>query len=103
MTILDASTPSKTVTTVRPSGEIDIFTSRALREQLLNALDSSRGPLVLDVSGLVFCDVSGLAVLVGVQRRARSMGITFALTAPSPYMVSLLHVTGLSRAIRVVA
>jgi anti-sigma B factor antagonist len=103
MTTLDASAPAKTTTTVRLSGEIDIFTSKALREQLMSLLASSRGVLILDLSDLLFCDASGLAILVGVQRRARSMGITLALAAPSPYMSDLLRSTGLGRAIPVLA
>ncbi|MEV4178006.1 STAS domain-containing protein [Nonomuraea sp. NPDC049709] len=84
-------------TTVHLSGEIDIFTSKALRTRLMDELDRSREFLVLDVSGLAFSDVSGLAVLVGVQRRARSMGITVVLTAPSPRMSTMLRITGLGR------
>lgn len=78
-------------------GEIDIFTSPALRERLLRALRLSTGPLVLDLSRVSFCDVSGLAVLVGTQRRARALGITLRLAAPSSQTVRLLRVTGLDR------
>lgn len=84
-------------TVVRLSGDIDIFTSKAMRTRLVDALGSSHELLVLDLSDLEFCDSSGLGVLVGVQRRARSMGITLALTAPTPHMSRLLHVTGLDR------
>ncbi|TDD25474.1 STAS domain-containing protein [Nonomuraea diastatica] len=84
-------------TVVRLSGDIDIFTSKAMRTQLMDALDSSHELLVLDLSDLEFCDSSGLGVLVGVQRRARSMGVTLALTAPTPHMSRLLRVTGLDR------
>ncbi|GAA3527158.1 STAS domain-containing protein [Nonomuraea rosea] len=103
MTALAISAPGQSATTVRLSGEIDIFTSKALREQLMNILYASRRLLVLDLSELVFCDSSGLAILVGVQRRAKSMGITLALASPTPYMSNLLRVTGLGRAIPVVA
>ncbi|MEV0384904.1 STAS domain-containing protein [Nonomuraea sp. NPDC050643] len=99
MTVLD-TTPPGTLdpsTTVRLSGEIDIFTSKALRAQLMDVLDRSQGVLVLDMSGLVFGDVTGLAVLVGVQRRARQMGITLVLNAPSPRLATMLRITGLSK------
>lgn len=85
-------------TTIVPLyGEIDIFTSPALRERLLRALRLSTGPLVLDLSRVSFCDVSGLAVLVGTQRRARALGITLRLAAPRSQTVRLLRVTGLDR------
>ncbi|MFI7703125.1 STAS domain-containing protein [Nonomuraea sp. NPDC049480] len=101
ISILDTSSPDadepSVPTIVQLTGEIDIFTSSALRGQLLAALRHSSDLLILDLSGLVFCDSSGLGVLVGVQRRARSMGITLALSTPSPYMSALLRSTGLDR------
>lgn len=90
-------------TTVHLSGEIDIFTSKALRQQLLTTLRYSTGLLVLDLSQMSSCDVSGLAVLVGIQRRARAQGVTVALTAPRPYMSQLLHTTGLDRSLPMMA
>ncbi|WP_285776530.1 STAS domain-containing protein [Microtetraspora sp. NBRC 13810] len=90
-------------TTVHLSGEIDLLTSPALRERLLAALRSSASLLILDLSGVSFCDASGLAVLVGIQRRARPMGITLALAAPRPHMSKLLRITGLDRHLPVTA
>ncbi|WP_433435542.1 STAS domain-containing protein [Nonomuraea sp. CA-141351] len=89
-------------TTVHLVGEIDIFTSKALRRQLLITLRHSTSPLIIDLSQVPFCDVGGLAVLVGIQRRARAQGITLALAAPRPEVFRLLHVTGLDRGLTLV-
>ncbi|MFI7639021.1 STAS domain-containing protein [Nonomuraea sp. NPDC049400] len=86
-------------TTIRLSGELDIFTSPTLRSRLLDVLKSSTSLLILDLSAVSFCDASGLAVMVGIQRRARSMGISLALAAPRPSMTRLLHITGLDRSL----
>ncbi|MEU7000414.1 STAS domain-containing protein [Nonomuraea sp. NPDC046570] len=91
-----ASRPVPTsATVVHLRGEIDIFTSNAMRERLLHALRSDPSMLVCDLSGVSFCDTSGLAVLVGVQRRARVMGIPMGLTAPPAQTATLLRLTGL--------
>jgi anti-anti-sigma factor len=101
MTILDTSSldadEASVPTVIQLTGDIDIFTSAALRGQLLEALRHSSDLLILDLSRVSFCDSSGLGVLVGVQRRARSMGITLALTTPTSYMSELLRTTGLDR------
>ncbi|MFE3451320.1 STAS domain-containing protein [Nonomuraea sp. NPDC059194] len=106
MTVIDASPLGRAgpsaPTTVHLSGEIDIFTSKALRLKLLGALRHSTSLLVLDLSQVSFCDATGLAVMVGIQRRARAQGITLALTAPRPYMSRLLHITGLDRSLPMV-
>ncbi|MGI5291259.1 STAS domain-containing protein [Nonomuraea polychroma] len=90
-------------TTIHLSGEIDLFTTAALRRQLLNVLRHSSNLLILDMSQVSFCDAGGLAVLVGIQRRARAQGIALTLTAPRPSMSRLLHLTGLDRSLRVAA
>ncbi|MEV4583232.1 STAS domain-containing protein [Nonomuraea jabiensis] len=89
-------------TTVRLTGEIDICTSPALRSRLLGTLKYSTSLLILDLSAVSFCDAAGLAVLVGIQRSARTRGITLALAAPRPVMSKLLHITGLDRSLPMV-
>ncbi|MFC4116313.1 STAS domain-containing protein [Nonomuraea zeae] len=104
MTVIDtartAEAGTSAATTVHLSGEIDIFTSKALRRQLLDTLRHSTNLLILDLSQVSFCDSSGLAVLVGIQRRARDLGITFALANPRPYTSEVLRLTGLDRSLR---
>ncbi|MEU7897169.1 STAS domain-containing protein [Nonomuraea sp. NPDC049152] len=84
-----------TATVVHLRGVIDIFSSNALRQRLLRLLPTSEGTLICDLSCASFDDVSGLGVLVGARRRARSMGILLALAAPNPYTAELLRTTGL--------
>jgi anti-anti-sigma factor len=107
MTVIDTAPlgvadPSRP-TTVRLSGEIDIFTSAALRRRLMDTLHCSTNLLILDLSEVTFCDAGGLGVLVGIQRRARPMGITLALIAPRPFMSRLLRITGLDRGLPMMA
>ncbi|MGN9844967.1 STAS domain-containing protein [Nonomuraea sp. H19] len=90
-------------TTVYLSGEIDIFTSAALRRKLLHTLRSSTDLLVLDLSQVTFCDAGGLSVLVGIHHRARAQGITLALTGLRPCVSRLLHITGLDRSLPMMA
>jgi len=40
--------------------------------------------LIIDLCAVSPCDVAGLAVLIGTQRRATTRGITFRLSAPGP-------------------
>ncbi|GAA3611469.1 hypothetical protein GCM10022419_115620 [Nonomuraea rosea] len=107
MTVIDTARPAEAgasaATTVHLSGEIDIFVSKALRRRLLDTLRHSTNLLILDLSQVSFCDSSGLAVLVGIQRRARARGITLALANPGPYTAHILHITGLDRSLQIMA
>lgn len=84
-------------TVVRLRGALDIDAAPALREHLIDVLHRGAGPLVLDLSQVLSCDASGLAVLIGTQRRAGLLGVTMRLAAPSLPVTRVLRSTGLDR------
>ena len=85
------------VTIAELAGELDIASVPRLREQLLALLRPASGRLVIDLSGVTFCDASGLAVLVGTGRRARLLGGFLRLAAVPPEVSRILRSTGLDR------
>jgi anti-anti-sigma factor len=85
-------------TVVAIGGELDIATTAAFRNRILATLNNTTTPVIIDLSGVSFCDASGLAVLVGARRRATLLGLTIILAAPRPHMRKLLGITGLDRA-----
>lgn len=85
----------RTIVSLRDA--LDINAAPALRERLIGALHRGAGLLVLDLSHVPSCDVAGLPVLIGTQRRARQLGISVRLAAPSPAVVNVLRSTGLER------
>jgi anti-anti-sigma factor len=91
------------LTIARLKGDLDIATTPALRERLLSVLSPGVRLLVIDLSGVSFCDAAGLAVMIGTQRRARARGITVRLAAPRPQMAELLRITGLDRSLTICA
>ena len=101
MSLSVLSRPAVTIASLE--GELDIATTPALRERLLNVFRPGVRLLVIDLSGVSFCDVSALAVLVATQRRARRLGITVRLSAPRPQVTKLLRVTGLDQCFTICA
>jgi anti-anti-sigma factor len=91
------------VTIARLEGELDIATTPTLRERLLGVFRPGVRLLIIDLSGVSFCDVSALAVLVGTQRRATGLGVTVRLASPRPQMAKLLRVTGLDQCFTIYA
>jgi anti-anti-sigma factor len=78
------------------SGELGIASAPALREQLLSLLRAA-SHLTIDLSAVEHADASGLAVLVGTGRRARLLGGSLRLAAPSPEVARVLAATGLNQ------
>jgi anti-sigma B factor antagonist len=82
---------------VRLSGSLDFAAAKELRERLIDVLHRGASPLIIDLSRVPSGDASGLAVLIGTQRRARLLGSEMLLAAPSPPVAELLRSTGLHR------
>ena len=78
-------------------GALDTGAAPALRERLTGELRRGPALLVLDLSHVSSCDVVGLAVLIGAQRRARQFGLSVRLATPSPAVAHALRSTGLER------
>ncbi len=85
------------VTIAELTGEVDITSVPALREQLLRLLRPGFSRLVIDLSNVSFSDASGLAVLIGTGRRARLLGGFVRLAAVSPQVGHVMHLAGLLR------
>jgi anti-sigma B factor antagonist len=78
------------------AGEIDLYTAPRLQAELGAALAAGDPPrLVVDMSGVEFCDSTGMNVLLAAHRRASEQGGEFALAAPRPPVRKILQVTGL--------
>jgi anti-anti-sigma factor len=82
---------------VRLGGALDTAAAPALRDRLLGILHHGTRLLILDLSRVLLCDLAGLNVLISTQRRARLLGITVCLAAPSTQVANLLRSTGVDR------
>ena len=91
------SVPAGRRTIVRLRDDLGFATAPALRERLIDVLHRGTDLLVLDLSDVSSCDTAGLAVLIGTQRRARLLGITVRLVAPSLPVSKVMGATGLRR------
>lgn len=78
-------------------GEVDVANAYLLRERLLEVLRSNAPLLVVDLSGISFCDASGLAALVAARRRTHLLGGGLRLAGPRPQLLKVLRITGLYR------
>ncbi|MFF0430565.1 STAS domain-containing protein [Streptomyces sp. NPDC004520] len=81
-------------TLLTPVGELDHHTAELLRTPLDAALDAGRARIVVDCSGLEFCDSTGLNVLLGARLRAQAAGGGVHLVAMRPAVARVFHITG---------
>ncbi|MEO3976395.1 STAS domain-containing protein [Streptomyces sp. CAU 1734] len=79
---------------VRPMGELDHHTAGLLSAPLDEALAQGRSRLVVDCSGLEFCDSTGLNVLLAARLKAEAAGGEVHLAAMQPVVARVLEITG---------
>jgi anti-sigma B factor antagonist len=80
------------------AGELDIATAEQAYSYLSEVIDGRPAPVTVDLSGLTFCDASGLGVLARAARYARHKGRQLALTSARPSLLKIMRITGLDRA-----
>ncbi|GGX46560.1 STAS domain-containing protein [Streptomyces fructofermentans] len=74
------------------SGEMDLVTSPVLRQRVHDAVADGRHDVVLDLSGVLFCDSSGVGVLIATRRLMRSCQGRLRLILPAQGAVDGSHV-----------
>lgn len=87
---------------VRLAGDIDVYTVGRLRSELLDLSQRGRHLITVDMSGVTFCDSSGLGVMVGAYKRARNGGGLVVLVDVPEFIMRMLKITGLSKIFPVV-
>ena len=75
---------------------LDLDTAAALHTALEQALDRPAPRVVVDLSGLQFCDSTGLSAFVVGGKRAAGQGGWLRLAAPSDWMRGLFDTLGLT-------
>jgi anti-sigma B factor antagonist len=79
-------------------GELDIATADQAYTFISDVIDAWPTPVSVDLSGLTFCDASGLSVLAKIARHARQAGRQLRLIAARPSLLKIMRITGLDRA-----
>ena len=83
---------------VSVTGELDVATADQAYIYISDVIDAWPVPVSVDLSGLTFCDASGLGALARVARHARQAGRQLRLTAARPSLLKIMRITGLDRA-----
>lgn len=82
-------------TIVAVDGEIHVSTAPEFSGVLAATIESGRTQLVLDLSGVMFIDSTGLSVLLNALRRTTRAGGRMALVCTNPTVLRLFEITHL--------
>ncbi|KUH37024.1 MULTISPECIES: STAS domain-containing protein [Streptomyces] len=79
-------------TVLRVRGELDLVSSPVVRRRVHEVVADGRHDLVLDLSGVLFCDSSGVGVLIAARRLLHSCRGGLRLILPARGAVEGSHV-----------
>jgi anti-anti-sigma factor len=74
------------------SGRIDMTTSDAFRDRLLEVLAAGK-PLVVDLSGVSYVSSAGLRALMLGSRQAHTARTRLAVAAPQPVVMEIFKIS----------
>ncbi|WP_329560793.1 STAS domain-containing protein [Kitasatospora sp. NBC_01266] len=75
-------------------GELDHDAAGTLREALAAAVAAGRPRILVDCADLLFCDSSGLNVILRARLAAREAGARIELSALRPTVARVFEITG---------
>ncbi len=87
---------------VAVAGELDILTAPQLQRELDAVLDRRIARVVLDLRAVEFFGSSGVAIVDGLDRRARASGFTAVVVCDVPAILRVLEIAGLAERIQFV-
>ena len=83
------------------AGEIDVLTVTQLSALVNEELAEPPARIVLDMSGVTFCDSQGLGTLVVLSRKASHAQSVLMLTNVGDFLMRVLDITGLRGALMI--
>ena len=98
MTQIEDQTPADReprIEVLRVPEELDLASADGLAEQAYAAIASRAWLLLLDLTGLSFCDARGLSAFVRIANHADVAGCQYGLIAPQPPITKILRIGGL--------
>jgi len=82
-------------------GELDLVSHDELDDAVDAAVRNDPTDLVLDLTGLTFCDSTGLGLFVRSHRRMTDCGGRLSLVGVQPQVLKVIKLTGLDAALRI--
>lgn len=88
---------SATACLMSVEGEVDVYTSPQVKQELVALAESGVTHVILNLSQVEYLDSTGLGVLISGLKRLRENGGNLALVGPGMRILRIFEITGLDR------
>lgn len=88
---------------VKICGEIDHHSAKSAREEIDDKFKSEGCKnMILDMSGITFCDSSGLGLIMGRYKTVTEEGGELYVQRPSPSVDKMIRLSGMDRLVGII-
>src|SRR3954454_12351208 len=94
---VDTQTPQEGVAVVGLSGEVDVYTSPRVKQEIVDLLNRGLTRIIVDTTKVEYLDSTGLGVLIGGLKRARERDGDLRLICDNPRILRIFEITGLTK------
>jgi len=85
------------VAVIALGGEVDVYTSPRLKQEMVDLLNKGTTRLIIDLSAVDYLDSTGLGVLIGGLKRAREREGDLRLICNNLRILRIFEITGLTK------
>jgi anti-sigma B factor antagonist len=78
-------------------GEVDIYTSKNLKDKLYDIIESKQADLIIDCKELNYIDSTGLGIFVGALKKAKQYDKKIIISNLKDNIKKLFIITGLDK------
>jgi anti-sigma B factor antagonist len=94
---VETRSPREGVAVIALGGEVDVYTSPRLKQEMVDLLNRGIVNLVVDLSSVEYLDSTGLGVLIGGLKRAREHAGDLRLICDNVRILRIFEITGLTK------
>jgi len=92
---IDIQAPEAQTRIIHLEGEVDVYTSMQLKQDIARIIEEGVKFIVLNLSKVEYLDSTGLGVLIGSLKRLRENGGNLVVVSPSVRIMRVFEITGL--------
>ncbi len=92
---IDLRKPNPATCILSLEGEVDVYTSIQLKQDIAAILDEGVTHVILNLARVEYLDSTGLGVLIGTLKRLRENGGNLVIVGPAMRIMRIFEITGL--------
>ena len=86
-----------TIIEIKPIGEVDIYTSPELKNQIFALIEERSSDIIIDGESLEYIDSTGLGVLMSIYKKMQENSLNLKIIYLRPNIYKLFDITGLNK------